>query len=220
MGLTLPQASWVVLSACQHGGRRRQRRGLVRVGPRLLPRRGGRAPRLAVERRRVATRVLMTEVFRRQAEPPDLLRAEALRQGMLAVMTHAQGKTAYFAHPFTWAPLMLVGEGGRGRPKRHVAMPSRGFRQRNVRPSPLLGVCRHFRHKATTRNLLSQPKEFIHGPFHPHGVVPPKSRDGSPVAPLTEAHLSIDRTGIRHASVIRLKTEDSSLSAPSKRPSL
>ena len=62
----------------------------------------------------VATRVLMTEVFRRQADDPALPRAEALRQGMLAVMTRAQGKTAYFAHPYAWAPFMLVGEGGRG----------------------------------------------------------------------------------------------------------
>jgi hypothetical protein len=35
---------------------------------------------------------------------------------MLAVMARAQGKTAYFAHPYAWAPFMLVGEGGRGKP--------------------------------------------------------------------------------------------------------
>jgi CHAT domain-containing protein len=64
----------------------------------------------------VATRVLMTEVFRRQAQVPSLLRAEALRQGMLAVMTKAQGKTAYFVHPYAWAPFVLVGEGDCGRP--------------------------------------------------------------------------------------------------------
>jgi CHAT domain-containing protein len=35
---------------------------------------------------------------------------------MLAVMARAQGNTAYFAHPYAWAPFMLVGEGGRGKP--------------------------------------------------------------------------------------------------------
>ena len=38
-------------------------------------------------------------------------RAEALRQGMLALMDQAQGATAYFAHPDAWAPFFLVGEG-------------------------------------------------------------------------------------------------------------
>ena len=32
------------------------------------------------------------------------------------MMTRAQGKTAYFAHPYAWAPFVLVGEGNRGRP--------------------------------------------------------------------------------------------------------
>jgi hypothetical protein len=30
---------------------------------------------------------------------------------MLALMTQAQGATAYFAHPFAWAPFSVVGEG-------------------------------------------------------------------------------------------------------------
>ena len=38
-------------------------------------------------------------------------RAEALRQGMLALMNGGQGPSAYFAHPFAWAPFFLVGEG-------------------------------------------------------------------------------------------------------------
>jgi CHAT domain-containing protein len=53
----------------------------------------------------------MTEVFRRYAADRTIPRAEALRQGMLALMQSAQGPTAYFAHPFAWAPFFLVGEG-------------------------------------------------------------------------------------------------------------
>jgi CHAT domain-containing protein len=113
LGLKLPQTSWVILSACHTAaddGSGEELSGLARAfffaG----------AASLLVSQWSVddaATRVLMTEVFRRQAEAPALSRAEALRQGMLAVLTQAQGKTAYFAHPYAWAPFVLVGEGGR-----------------------------------------------------------------------------------------------------------
>ena len=53
----------------------------------------------------------MTEVFRRSAKDKTVSRAQALCQGMLALMASAQGNTAYFAHPFAWAPFILVGEG-------------------------------------------------------------------------------------------------------------
>src|SRR5205814_1559679 len=59
-----------------------------------------------------ATQALMTEIFQRYAAEPGLARAEALRLGMLAILDHARGNTAYFAHPFAWAPFFLVGEGG------------------------------------------------------------------------------------------------------------
>ena len=62
-----------------------------------------------------ATQALMTEVFRRYAADRTVARADALRQGMLALMTGAQGPTAYFAHPFAWAPFSLVGDGGGGK---------------------------------------------------------------------------------------------------------
>ena len=58
----------------------------------------------------------ITALTCRHARDPTFLWAEALWQGMLAVMARAQGKTAYFAHPYAWAPFMLVGEGGRGKP--------------------------------------------------------------------------------------------------------
>jgi CHAT domain-containing protein len=57
-----------------------------------------------------ATQALMTSVFERYARDPHLRKADALRQGMLALMAGAQGPTAYFAHPFAWAPFFLVGE--------------------------------------------------------------------------------------------------------------
>ena len=151
VGLTLPQASWVVLSACHTAaddGSGEALSGLARAffhaGAAALL-----VSQWSVDD--VATRVLMTEVFRRQAETRDLPRAEALRQGMLAVMTRAQGKTAYFAHPFAWAPFMLVGKAAAARPKRPCgdALP-------RFQPVPTaclvlpLVVCRHFRHKATT----------------------------------------------------------------------
>ena len=63
-----------------------------------------------------ATQALMTAVFRRLAADPALPRAEALRQGMLALLADAKDDTAYFAHPYAWAPFFLVGEGAGGRP--------------------------------------------------------------------------------------------------------
>jgi CHAT domain-containing protein len=116
VGLTLPQASWVVLSACKTAaddGSGEALSGLARAFFHAG------AAALLVSQWSVddkATRVLMTEVFQRQAKNPGLLRAEALRQGMLAMMTKAQGRDAYFAHPYAWAPFVLVGDGGRGRP--------------------------------------------------------------------------------------------------------
>ena len=74
------------------------------------------------------------EVFRRQAQTPiaTLSRAEALRQGMLAIMTGAQGKIAFFAHPYAWAPFVLVGEGGRENDLKGTrVLPSSFFGQRN-----------------------------------------------------------------------------------------
>lgn len=59
-----------------------------------------------------ATRALMTEILTRYGKE-HLAPAEALRQGMLAVMAEATSNPehAYFAHPFAWAAFFLVGEG-------------------------------------------------------------------------------------------------------------
>jgi CHAT domain-containing protein/tetratricopeptide (TPR) repeat protein len=115
LGLRLSQTSWVVLSACHTAADDGSGEGLSGLARAFF---FAGAASLLVSHWSVddaATRVLMSEVFHRQARTPALIRAEALRQGMLAVMTGAQGKAAYFAHPYAWAPFMLVGEGGRGR---------------------------------------------------------------------------------------------------------
>lgn len=112
--LRLPNAAWVVLSACNTAagdGSAESLTGLARAflfaGARALL-----VSYWSVEDR--ATQALMTEVFRRYARDATLPRAEALRQAMLALMQRAEGRTAYFAHPFAWAPFFLVGEGGGG----------------------------------------------------------------------------------------------------------
>jgi CHAT domain-containing protein/tetratricopeptide (TPR) repeat protein len=57
-----------------------------------------------------ATVELMKRFFTASAEP-GVGRAEALRRAMLALM--ADPNTPEFAHPFYWAPFVVVGEGGR-----------------------------------------------------------------------------------------------------------
>jgi CHAT domain-containing protein len=116
LGLKLPHTSWVILSACNTAADDGSGEGLSGLAGAFFY---AGATSLLVSQWSVddvATRVLMTEVFRRQAHPPVLTRAEALRPGKLALMTRAQGKMAYFAHPYAWAPFMLVGEGGLGPP--------------------------------------------------------------------------------------------------------
>ena len=113
--LQLTHAEWVVLSACNTAaadGSGEGLAGLVRAfffagAPALL------VSHWSVEDR--ATAALMTEVFRRHAADPSLPRAEALRQGMLALLARARGATAYFAHPFAWAAFFVAGDGGPAR---------------------------------------------------------------------------------------------------------
>ncbi len=111
LSLKLNNADWVILSACNTaapGGSGEGLSGLVRAfffagAPSLL------VSHWSVDDR--ATQALMTEVFQRYAKDKTMPRAEALRQGMLTLMAKAKGETAYFAHPFAWAPFFLVGEG-------------------------------------------------------------------------------------------------------------
>ena len=59
------------------------------------------------------------ELFKRQADNPQITRAEALRQSMLSLMTKnatdAAGRASFsYAHPVFWAPFSLVGDSGGG----------------------------------------------------------------------------------------------------------
>jgi len=112
LGLRLPNTDWVILSACNTAAGDGSGEGLAGLA-RAFFFAGARSllvSHWSVEDR--ATEALMTEVFRRHARDKAMPRAEALRQGTLALMAQAQGPTAYFAHPFAWAPFFLVGDGG------------------------------------------------------------------------------------------------------------
>ena len=118
LGLKL-NADWVVLSACNtasgDGAGAEAMSGLGRAffyaGARALL-----VSTWPVETR--SARLLTTDLFKRQSENPNLTRAEALRQTMLALMDmegqrDAAGKLQFsYAHPLFWAPFSLVGDGG------------------------------------------------------------------------------------------------------------
>jgi len=111
MGLHLGGSEWVVLSACNTANGGDGLSGLVRgfffAG----------APALLVSQWSVndeATDHLMTELFHYYATNPRTPRADALRHAMLALMSGpADANDAFFAHPFAWAPFVLVGDGGK-----------------------------------------------------------------------------------------------------------
>lgn len=67
-----------------------------------------------------SARQLVTDLFKRQADDPQLTRSEALRQAMMALVDGpgylgGDGKTTEFAyaHPLFWAPYSIIGDGGR-----------------------------------------------------------------------------------------------------------
>ncbi len=53
---------------------------------------------------------LTTRMLTEYANDPGIGRAEALRRSMLALMMNDEDPR--FAHPFYWAPFVIVGEGG------------------------------------------------------------------------------------------------------------
>jgi len=111
MRLTLASTEWVILSACNTGAADGSGEGLSGLARAFF---FAGAPTLLVSHWSVddrATQALMTAIFQRWAARAGASRADALRQGMLALMQQARGPTAYFAHPFAWAPFFLVGEG-------------------------------------------------------------------------------------------------------------
>jgi CHAT domain-containing protein/Tfp pilus assembly protein PilF len=110
--LKLPHTDWVVLSACNTAGDDGSGESLSGLARAFF---FAGAKGLLVSQWSVddqATQALMTEIFTRYGKE-HLAPAEALRQGMLAIMqegAHNREK-AYFAHPFAWAAFFLVGEG-------------------------------------------------------------------------------------------------------------
>jgi CHAT domain-containing protein len=67
-----------------------------------------------------STTALTTDLFRRLVADPSLVRAEALRLAMLAMIDGgayplpSSGKALFsYAHPIFWAPFSLVGDGGK-----------------------------------------------------------------------------------------------------------
>ena len=53
---------------------------------------------------------LTTRMLTEYANDPDIVRAEALRRSMLALLMEHEDLS--FAHPFYRAPFVIVGEGG------------------------------------------------------------------------------------------------------------
>lgn len=66
-----------------------------------------------------SAKILTTDLFKRQAENPNLTRAKALQEAMLALIDgpgyqDASQMTLFsYAHPLFWAPYSIIGDGGR-----------------------------------------------------------------------------------------------------------
>ena len=119
LGLKL-NADWVVLSACNTAAGAGAGAEAISGLGRAFFYAGARALLVSnwpVET--VSARALTTDLFRRQADNPELTRAEALRQTELALIDGGglvdavSGKVAFsYAHPIFWAPFSLIGDGG------------------------------------------------------------------------------------------------------------
>lgn len=117
--LKLPNTDWVILSACNTAGDDGSGESLSGLA-RAFFFAGAKA--LLVSQWSVddlATKTLMEEIFRRYGSAPSVPPAKALREGMLTLLDHATKNPdhRYFAHPYAWAPFMLVGDGLPLRPK-------------------------------------------------------------------------------------------------------
>lgn len=110
--LQLPSTEWVVLSACNTAAGDGSGDGLSGLARAFF---FAGAKRLLVSQWSVddvATQSLMTEVFRRYGRLSKQAPADSLREAMLTVMQKAgEPGHAYFAHPYAWAPFVLVGDG-------------------------------------------------------------------------------------------------------------
>jgi CHAT domain-containing protein len=111
--LKLTHTDWVILSACNTAAGDGSGEGLSGLARAFFY---AGAPSLLVSQWSVddsATQNLMAGVLSGYAADPKLTRARALQLGMLRLMQQqARGDHLYFAHPFSWAPFFIVGEGG------------------------------------------------------------------------------------------------------------
>lgn len=113
-------ADWVVLSACNTGAGAGAGAEAASGLGRAFFYAGTRA--LLVTNWSVhsqSAKDLITDLFKRQADDPNLTRGEALRQAMMALADgkgylDAAGNTEFtYAHPLFWAPYTIIGDGGR-----------------------------------------------------------------------------------------------------------
>jgi CHAT domain-containing protein len=105
-------ADWVILSACNTAGGRPGAEGLSGLAKAFFYA-GSRALMVSHWYVESDTTVLLTTgAIQEFSKDPAAGRAEALRRAMLRLMKD-QSKPDY-AHPFFWAPFIIVGEGGKG----------------------------------------------------------------------------------------------------------
>jgi CHAT domain-containing protein/tetratricopeptide (TPR) repeat protein len=112
-------ADWVVLSACNTGTAAGAGAEAVSGLGRAFFYAGARS--LLVTNWAVhsaSARALVVDLFQRQAAADDLLRTQALRQAMMALIdgpgfADPRGRILYsYAHPLFWAPYSIIGDGG------------------------------------------------------------------------------------------------------------
>jgi CHAT domain-containing protein/tetratricopeptide (TPR) repeat protein len=109
LGLELQNNDWLILSGCNTGASNGTGEGLSSL-VRAFFYAGARS--LLVSQWSVddaATQKLMTAALLSYSKNKSQSHAETLRQAMLEVMKHTK-RQAYFAHPFAWAPFVVVGE--------------------------------------------------------------------------------------------------------------
>lgn len=111
--LKLVNTEWVVLSACNTGGDDGSGESLSGLARAFF---FAGAKTLLVSQWSVddeATRALMSAVFSRYGEHHATFPAQALQDGMLALLNQAgrDPERRYFAHPYAWAAFFLVGDG-------------------------------------------------------------------------------------------------------------
>jgi CHAT domain-containing protein len=112
-------ADWIVLSACNTGAAAGAGTEAVSGLGRAFFYAGTRAILVSMwPVETTSAKKLTTAIFRHQRDDPALSRARAHRQAMLELMDgpgiiDANGRTvASYAHPFFWAPFIIVGDGG------------------------------------------------------------------------------------------------------------